>query len=76
MRVAETLPMKLIVTDDHAAICALRDPITGQQSITSLRIEHPDFTQAMRLLFESIWQLTAETGSSKERGNLAPRKEQ
>jgi hypothetical protein len=48
--------MKLIVTDDHAAMCALRDPITGQQSITSLRIEHSDFTQAMRLLFESVWQ--------------------
>ena len=56
VRVAATLPMKLIVTDDRAAICALRDPITGQQSITSLRIEHPDFSQAMRLLFESIWQ--------------------
>ncbi len=56
IRLAYNLPMKLIVTDDHAAICALRDPITGQQSITSLRIEHPDFTQAMRLLFDSIWQ--------------------
>lgn len=59
VRIAPSLPMKLIVTDDHAAICALRDPITGQQSITSLRIEHADFTRAMRLLFESIWQ-TAE----------------
>jgi hypothetical protein len=47
--------MKLIVADDRAAICALRDPITGQQSLTSLRIEHPDFAGAMRLLFESIW---------------------
>ena len=56
--------MKLIVTDDHAAICALRDPITGQQSITSLRIEHPDFTQAMRLLFESIWLTASEFGVS------------
>lgn len=56
VRVADNLPMKLIVTDDHAAMCALRDPITGQQSITSLRIEHVDFTQAMRLLFESVWQ--------------------
>ncbi len=69
VRVAETLPMKLIVTDDHAAICALRDPITGQQSITSLRIEHPDFTRAMRLLFESIWQLTGEFGNSKDHDN-------
>ncbi len=56
VRIAPTLPMKLIVTDERAAICALRDPITGQQSITSVRIEHPDFTAAMRLLFESIWQ--------------------
>jgi hypothetical protein len=47
--------MKLIVSDDRAAICALRDPITGQQSLTSVRIDHPDFAQAMRLLFESLW---------------------
>jgi HTH-type transcriptional regulator, sugar sensing transcriptional regulator len=59
VRVAPALPMKLLVTDDRAAICALRDPITGQQSLTSLCIEHPDFTRAMRLLFDSIWQ-TAE----------------
>jgi HTH-type transcriptional regulator, sugar sensing transcriptional regulator len=56
VRFASSLPMKLIVTDEQAAICAMRDPITGQQSLTSLRIEHPDFAQAMRLLFESVWQ--------------------
>ncbi len=56
VRVAANLPMKLLVMDDQAVICALRDPITGQQSLTSLNIKHPDFTQAMRLLFESIWQ--------------------
>jgi len=55
VRVLPVLPMKLIVADDRAAICALRDPITGQQSLTSLRIEHPDFARAMQLLFESIW---------------------
>ena len=70
VRLANNLPMKLIVTDDRATICALRDPITGQQSLTSLRIEHPDFTEAMRLLFESIWQtarpVTAPHGLEKE----------
>ncbi|WJW68452.1 hypothetical protein OZ401_004064 [Candidatus Chlorohelix allophototropha] len=55
LRISQELPMKLIVVDDRAAICALRDPITGQQSLTSLRIEHPDFARAMRLLFESFW---------------------
>jgi sugar-specific transcriptional regulator TrmB len=55
VKVISSLPMKLIVADDRAAICALRDPITGQQSLTSLRIEHPDFARAMRLLFESVW---------------------
>lgn len=68
VRLAENLPMKLIVMDDRAAICALRDPITGQQSLTSLRIEHPDFTQAMRLLFESIW-LTAASFESAAPGH-------
>ncbi len=60
VKISQQLPMKLIVADDRAAICALRDPITGQQSLTSLRIEHPDFAQAMRLLFESIWAGTPE----------------
>lgn len=57
IRVCPALPMKLIVSDDLAAICALRDPITGQQSLTSVRIDHPDFALAMRLLFESLWQM-------------------
>lgn len=70
VRVADSLPMKLIVTDDHAAICALRDPITGQQSITSLRIEHVDFTQAMRLLFESVWQNARPFNLSTGHGQL------
>lgn len=55
VRVSKQLPMKLIVADERAAICALRDPITGRQSLTSLRIEHPDFAQAMRLLFDLVW---------------------
>jgi len=55
VRISPQLPMKLIVADERAAICALRDPITGYQSLTSLRIEHPDFAQAMCFLFESIW---------------------
>ena len=50
------LPMKLVVADGQAAIYALRDPITGQQSLTSMRVAHPDFAQAMVLLFESLWQ--------------------
>jgi HTH-type transcriptional regulator, sugar sensing transcriptional regulator len=70
IRIADNLPMKLIVTDDHAAICALRDPITGQQSITSLRIEHVDFTQAMRLLFESVWQTARPFNISSGQGHL------
>jgi sugar-specific transcriptional regulator TrmB len=60
IKTSPALPMKLIVADERAAICALRDPITGQQSLTSLRIEHPDFAKAMRLLFDSIWQITPQ----------------
>lgn len=60
VRIAAELPMKLIVSDDNAAICALRDPITGKQSITSIRIAHPDFVRAMRLLFETIWPTGVE----------------
>lgn len=62
IKVSPQLPMKLIVADERAAICALRDPITGRQSLTSLRIEHPDFAQAMRLLFDSIWLATPALG--------------
>ena len=57
VRITPELPMKLIVMDDSAAICALRDPITGRQSITSIRIAHPDFARAMHLLFETFWPL-------------------
>lgn len=60
VRIAPELPMKLIVIDDSAAICALRDPITGKQSLTSIRIAHPDFARAMRLLFETVWPTAFE----------------
>jgi hypothetical protein len=60
VRLAPQLPMKLIVTDARAAICALRDPITGKQSLTSIRIAHPDFAGAMQLLFETFWTTAIE----------------
>lgn len=66
VKIATSLPMKLIVCDNRAAICALRDPITGQQSLTSLRIAHPDFAGAMQLLFDSIWQATPNNSVWRE----------
>lgn len=65
VRTVPELPMKLIVSDNGAAICALRDPITGKQSLTSIRIAHPDFARAMRLLFETIWPTASDPQFSK-----------
>lgn len=70
VRFVPELPMKLIVSDDLAAICALRDPITGKQSLTSIRIAHPDFARAMHLLFETVWPTATDPRFADSIGEL------
>src|SRR5688500_13553831 len=47
LRVLESAPMKLVTRDRTEALVALRDPLTGEQGVTSAVIHHPDLVAAL-----------------------------
>jgi hypothetical protein len=51
----DDLPMKLLVRDDVEALISLRDANTGEQSILSAAVRHPDLAGPLALLFEQHW---------------------
>lgn len=63
VRVATSIPMKLIIRDGVEAMIALRDLETGQQGVGNVIIRHPDLVGALLLLFEQAWQQADEAGS-------------
>jgi sugar-specific transcriptional regulator TrmB len=64
LRVLEGVaPMKLISRDGDEALVALRDPLTGEQGVTSAVIHHPDLVSAIELLFEKEWDRAEELAS-------------
>jgi sugar-specific transcriptional regulator TrmB len=56
VRVAETIPMKLIVCDRKEAMTSLRDPTTGEQGLSNVVIRHPDIVHSLELLFDDEWE--------------------
>jgi len=55
-RVIKELPMKMIIFDDKITMFSLVDPISLKPSLTTLVINHPSFTKALKYVFESIWE--------------------
>jgi sugar-specific transcriptional regulator TrmB len=55
-RILEELPMKLLVSDDNISMFTLCDRISMKTSMTSILVNHPSFTKAMREVFSSYWQ--------------------
>lgn len=62
VRVATSIPMKLVIRDGVEAMIALRDLETGQQGVGNVIIRHPDLVGALLLLFEETWQKADELG--------------
>ncbi len=69
IRISYGLPLKLVIFDEKIVLIALRDRLTSKQSLTSLLIEHPDFANAFKKLFEGYWQnsMTLEEFKMKEK---------
>jgi HTH-type transcriptional regulator, sugar sensing transcriptional regulator len=55
-RQLDDLPMKLLVRDDVEALISLRDANTGEQSLLSAAVRHPDLAAPLALLFEQHWE--------------------
>lgn len=55
-RTLDEIPMKLLVRDEVEAFCSLRDARSGQQTMTSVAIRHPDLAKPLGLLFRQLWK--------------------
>jgi sugar-specific transcriptional regulator TrmB len=55
VRFARTLPIKLQVFDSKISLLALKDPITGAQSLTTLIVTHGEFAMILKSAFEDQW---------------------
>lgn len=71
VRVTETVPMKLLVRDGVEAMISLRDPVTGEQGLTSAVIRHPDLVRPLQLLFEREWRRGRRLEAPRQRPRRA-----
>ncbi|MHA6758976.1 TrmB family transcriptional regulator [Streptacidiphilus sp. PAMC 29251] len=56
IRIADSLPLKLIVADGSTVLCDMPDPVARAGATTSLVIRHPSLAQTLRMAFQSIWE--------------------
>ncbi|MFC1412580.1 TrmB family transcriptional regulator [Streptacidiphilus sp. N1-12] len=56
IRIADSLPLKLIVADGSTVLCDMPDPVARAGATTSLVIRHPSLAETLRMAFQSIWE--------------------
>jgi len=56
VRVTDTIPMKLVICDESAALTSLRDPTTGEQGLSNVLIRQPHIVHSLALLFSEEWE--------------------
>jgi predicted DNA-binding transcriptional regulator len=55
IRIAEHLPLKLVIADGSTVLCDMPDPVARAGATTSLVIRHPSLAEALRLAFHAVW---------------------
>jgi HTH-type transcriptional regulator, sugar sensing transcriptional regulator len=55
VRFLDEIPMKLVLRDAEEAMVSLRDPSTGEQSLSNVLISHRDLVAPLAILFEQAW---------------------
>jgi HTH-type transcriptional regulator, sugar sensing transcriptional regulator len=56
VRIAESLPLKLLIADGSTVLCDMPDPVARAGATTSLVIRHPSLAETLRVAFRSIWE--------------------
>jgi sugar-specific transcriptional regulator TrmB len=56
IRVADAIPMKLLIRDGAEAMVSLRDPASGEQAPNSIIIRHPDLVRPLKQMFDREWK--------------------
>ena len=54
-RVVESLPLKLVVIDEHITLFTLEDPVARSDGLTIMIVEHPALARLLKLAFETVW---------------------
>jgi sugar-specific transcriptional regulator TrmB len=62
VRFGEEIPMKLVIRDEEEAMVSLRDPATGEQSLSNVLISHRDLVAPLGILFEQAWAQAQPVG--------------
>jgi sugar-specific transcriptional regulator TrmB len=72
VKVIKSLPMKMIIIDERVTMLALNDPVSMKPSITTIIVEHPDYSKTQKIIFESYWSasLTLDEFKSKSKDLL------
>ena len=55
IRFVPDVPLKVNLYDERIAVILLRDPVSGQSSLTCLVINHTSMARALKVAFESLW---------------------
>ncbi|WP_370150440.1 TrmB family transcriptional regulator [Streptacidiphilus sp. EB129] len=55
IRIAESLPLKLVIADGSTVLCDMPDPVARAGATTSLVIRHPSLAETLRLAFKQVW---------------------
>lgn len=55
-RTLPEIPMKLLLRDGVEALLSLRDTRTGDQTITTVAVRHPDLARPLGLLYRQEWE--------------------
>jgi len=59
-RVIKWLPLKMMIFDERNVLVALEDPVSREPSLTSLVIDHQSLAKALKIVFETMWQLAED----------------
>lgn len=56
VRIADRLPLKLLIIDGRTVAFNLPDPALGLSTVTTLIVEHPMLADALTITFEATWE--------------------
>lgn len=70
VRIHQSLPLKMLLSDNDIAMVSMRNNDVSRFKLTSLVVEHTDLTHAFDDLFEFYWTQSMSLSSFKEKNNL------
>jgi sugar-specific transcriptional regulator TrmB len=70
IRIAEDLPLKMIIADGSTVLCDMPDPVARDGATTTLCIRHPSLAAALTLAFRSIWETSPTFAEALEQAGM------